>query len=410
MGRFLKWLAIGLILLLMAVAAGLLLATDERALVERSEVISPNSIVQARRLFAAHDPRRQNSGDVRTVVIPAALIDEGVNYVAGRYLRGRGAFALAENAGEIRLSIAVPGKRFLNIRSTLQTASSKLQISKASLGALPVPGALVEFALARAVAAYGFGKEWQLASQAIQNVAADPASGSVAVTYIWQPSILEQARAAAMQEDDIRHLQAAQSSFAGLVAHRAPGSRITLAEVLKATLSDPGNDPTRRGRAALLVLASHLAGKDLAALVPAARSWPRIRWVNITLAGRHDLAQHFVISAALAAWAGEPIADAIGMYKELEDARHGSGFSFVDLAADRAGTRFGETLIANPAQLFAAVKNDLVDASLLPAVADLPESLHDAEFSRRFGNHQSAAFQAMQQEIERRLDTLSLYQ
>lgn len=410
MGRFLKWLAIGLTLLLLAAAAGLLLALDERPLVERSEVISPNSIVQARHLFAAHDPRRQNSGDIRTVAIPAALIDEGVNYVAGRYMHGRGAFTLAENAGEIRLSVAVPGKRFLNFRSTLQSTNGKLEVSKASLGAMPVPGAAVDFVLTRAVAAYGFGKEWQLAAQAIQNVAVDPASGSVAVTYIWQPSILEHARAAAMQEDDIRHLQAAHSSFAGLVAHRAPGSKVTLAEVLKATFSGAENDTAKRGRAALLVLASYLAGKDLPALVPAARNWPRIRWVNITLAGRHDLAQHFVISAGLAAWAGEPIADAIGMYKELEDARHGSGFSFVDLAADRAGTRFGEALMANPAQLFAAMKNELVDASLLPPVADLPESLHDAEFKRRFGNHQSAAFQAMQEDIERRLDTLSLYQ
>lgn len=50
----------------------------------------------------------------------------------------------------------------------------------------------------------------------------------------------------------------------------------------------------------------------------AARGWPRLRWVRIDLAGRHDLAQHFVVSAALAAWSGEPVADAIGLYKELK--------------------------------------------------------------------------------------------
>jgi len=272
-----------------------------------------------------------------------------------------------------------------------------------------LPGALVEFAITTAVAAFGFGKEWELATQAIQKVAIDPVAGTVAVTYVWQPSILEQARAVAMQEEDIKYLQAAQSALAGLVAHRAPGSTITLSEVIKAALSGAASDPIKQGRATLLVLASHLAQKDLAAVVPAARSWPHMRWVNITLAGRHDLAQHFVVSAALAAWAGEPVADAIGVYKELEDARGGSGFSFIDLAADRAGTRFGETLIKNPAQLLGAMQGMLVDAQLLPAVADLPESLQHAEFSRRFGNHQSAAFQAMQQEIERRIDTLPLY-
>jgi uncharacterized protein YfiM (DUF2279 family) len=159
----------------------------------------------------------------------------------------------------------------------------------------------------------------------------------------------------------------------------------------------------------LLVLASHLAGKDLAAVVPAARNWPRVRWVNITLAGRHDLAQHFVISAALAAWAGEPVADAIGLYKELEDARHGSGFSFIDLAADRAGTRFGEILIRSPEQLIAAMGGTFHDEQLLPAVSDLPETLHQPEFKRRFDSLESPQFKAMAAEIERRLDTLPLY-
>ena len=131
--------------------------------------------------------------------------------------------------------------------------------------------------------------------------------------------------------------------------------------------------------------------------------------MNITLAGRHDLAQHFVISAALAAWAGEPVADAIGLYKELEDARQGSGFSFVDLAADRAGTRFGETLLRDPDQLMAAMRNDFLDKHLLPEVADLPESLHQPEFTRRFDSPDSPQFKALAAEIERRLDTLPLY-
>lgn len=409
MRQLLTRLAILVLLLVAAAATLLLLATDSKPLVERSEIISPNSIFQAKRLFDANDPRRQRNGEVRTVAIPAALIDEGVNYGAGRYLRGRGVFSLQGDAGEVRLTVALPGKRFANIQARIVPVDGKPRISAASMGSLPLPAPLVEFAIDSAVKAYGFGKEWQLATQSIRNVALDPASGTVAVTYVWQPTILDQARAVAMQEEDIKRLQVAQAAFAGLVAHRAPGSKITLAEILKGTLPS-GNDAfSLQGRATLLVLASHLAGKDLTALVPAARNWPRVRWVNITLAGRHDLAQHFVVSAALAAWAGEPVADAIGIYKELQDARDGSGFSFIDLSADRAGTRFGEAVIKNPQHLTTAMKNEFVEAQLLPDVADLPEDLHGPEFSRRFGNHQSAEFKAMQREIERRLDALPLY-
>ena len=46
---------------------------------------------------------------------------------------------------------------------------------------------------------------------------------------------------------------------------------------------------------------------------------------------------------------------------------------------------------------------------LLPEVADLPESLHQPEFTRRFDSPDSPQFKALAAEIERRLDTLPLY-
>ena len=145
--RALTWLAIPILLLIAAVLALIFLATDSRALVERSEVISPNSIVHAKQIFLANDPRRQRSGEIRTAAIPSTLIDEGVNYVAGRYLHGRGAFVLGENAGEIRFTIALPARRFVNLRTQVNIVDGKPDIDNASLGSLPVPAALVKFAM-----------------------------------------------------------------------------------------------------------------------------------------------------------------------------------------------------------------------------------------------------------------------
>jgi uncharacterized protein YfiM (DUF2279 family) len=114
--------------------------------------------------------------------------------------------------------------------------------------------------------------------------------------------------------------------------------------------------------------------------VPTIQRQPRP--LILTLQGRHDLAQHFAISAALAAWAGEPLANTIGLDKEVDDARGGSGFSFADLAADRAGTRFGE-LAVQPARLAAPSPA----GSERPAAATdgLPEPMQTDEFRRRFG-------------------------
>lgn len=408
MTRFLAW-STGTFLLITLLTSGLLLAVlDTKPLVDRGDAISPASVDQAKHLVAANDPRRQQAGEIRTVAVPAALIDEGINYVAGRYLHARGAFALTDDAGEVRITFALPGRRFLNLRALAHGIEGKLRIVDARLGSIPVPTTFVEFAIARTVSALGFDREWRLAENAIQHISFNQDQATVSVTYTWEPGILDRARAVALSPEEIARLREARLALAALFAHRAPGSRIRLSEVLMAILPVSGA-PIKQGRASLLVLSSYLADKDLAALVPAARNWPRVHWVNITLAGRHDLAQHFVISAALAAWAGEPVADAIGLYKELEDAHHGSGFSFIDLTADRAGTRFGEALLRKPEGLLETIKKALSDEQLLPVVNDLPEDLHEPEFKRRFESHESPQFKAMAHEIERRLDTLPLY-
>lgn len=409
MRRPLTWLAAILLLPLLAAAAVLLAALDSQALVKRSDAISPIAVAQVRRLLATNDPRQQQAGSIAAVDIPANLIDEGINYVAGRFLRGRGDFTLTEGAGEARLSIAFPGGRFLNIAATIQPIEGKPAITRARLGRLPVPPRLAEYLMLAAIAASGFGREWQLAIDAIQDIQVNPGAGMVTVTYQWEPQILDRARAVALSDDEIRHLRAARESLAALLAHRAPGSLVGLAEILQATIP-ADTDPVAHGKATLLVLASHLARIDLAGLVPAAKTWPRVRWVMITLGGRHDLAQHFIVSATLAAWSGEPVADAIGLYKELDDARHGSGFSFIDLAADRAGTRFGELLVTKPEALTTRLRGGLQDGQLLPIVRDLPEYLYQNEFRQRFESPESPQFKALSREIERRLDTLPLYQ
>jgi hypothetical protein len=130
------------------------------------------------------------------------------------------------------------------------------------------------------------------------------------------------------------------------------------------------------------------------------------------LAGRDDFPQHFIVSAAIAAYAGAPLSDAIGQYKEIDDSRGGSGFSFNDIAADRAGTRFGELAVgtrASAMKLQRQVSAGVRDADILPKVSDLPEFMSESEFKRRYGGIGGAAYTSMMADIERRVAALSLY-
>ncbi len=152
-------------------------------------------------------------------------------------------------------------------------------------------------------------------------------------------------------------------------------------------------------------------GKGLDAIVPAAREWSRPVTRNVLLAGRDDFSKHFATSAALAANAGAALADVIGLYKEVRDSRGGSGFSFNDIAADRAGTRLGELAVGNresALNIQRMVIAGVSDKDLMPPFADLPEFMPEAEFKRRYGGIGAPAYKAMMDEIERRIAALPL--
>ena len=405
---------LAVLLLLLLAAGGLLIAVvDNKPLVSRSETISPNAVAQARWLFSANDPRRLQAGEARRTAIPAALIDEGINYIASRFLRGRGSLLLADDSAQIRFSLRLPylpGEYFLNLSATLRETQGEPHLAAARLGTLPVPPVLVEFFIAHAIRLAGYEQEWQLARKAISSLEFDPQRQRVTVAYVWEPALLDRARNFAINPQDITRIRSAHEALAALLDHRAPGSRMALPEVLSSLLNVGGEDQTANRRAVLLAVAAYLSEKNLAHVIPEAQGWPRIRPVMLTLLGRHDSAQHFAISSALAAWAGEPIADAIGVYKEMLDSRHGSGFSFADLAADRAGTRFGEQLTRHPERIDQLLAKEFSDQNIAPSLNGLPEYLSEREFRLRFGSPGSPAYQQIQNEIERRLNKISLYE
>ena len=99
-------------------------------------------------------------------------------------------------------------------------------------------------------------------------------------------------------------------------------------------------------------------------------------------------------------------------YKEIRDGQRGSGFSFSDVAANRAGQRFG-TLAAgsatSAARLAARLRFPLADSDIMPATTDLPDNLSDQEFARRYGATGSAAYNQQVDDIDRRVSVLALY-
>jgi hypothetical protein len=127
-----------------------------------------------------------------------------------------------------------------------------------------------------------------------------------------------------------------------------------------------------------------------------------------TLHGRHDLAQHFSVSAALTAVSGAQAAESAGILKEMLDSRGGSGFSFADLSADFAGIAFARRLLDKPTQLAEVEKQYRIgDYAISPR--GLPEGLTAAEFEKQYGSLKDERFRRLQADIRKRIEALPGY-
>jgi hypothetical protein len=127
-----------------------------------------------------------------------------------------------------------------------------------------------------------------------------------------------------------------------------------------------------------------------------------------TLHGRHDLAQHFTVSAALTAAFGPQAAESAGLLKEMLDARGGSGFSFADLSADFAGIAFARRLLDKPNRLADVEKTFRIgDYAISPR--GLPEGLTAEQFDKRYGSFKDERFQRLQGDIRKRIEALPGY-
>jgi hypothetical protein len=129
---------------------------------------------------------------------------------------------------------------------------------------------------------------------------------------------------------------------------------------------------------------------------------------NPTMRGRRDLSQHFLMSALLTMSTNAEAAQAAGLMKELADAGGGSGFSFADLAADRAGSRFARDVLDKKVPM-GMLGITFQVASFMPEVSGLPEQLSAKVLAEQFGSKDDPRFAKQLAEIDQRIMKLPGY-
>ncbi|MEO6624422.1 MAG: hypothetical protein ABIN37_06280 [Burkholderiaceae bacterium] len=408
-----------LVLLPLGLAALVWLAVQDEPLVAEKVVLDPTDIERAKLLLKRNDPRAMRSGMLRSIMLPQQDVSLATAYLASRFARGSARVILENGGAIVRATFTLPPNplgRFLNLDLALAESASLPRVESARVGRVALPSFLCNWVLDRTLAHLQQHADYSAAADVIKKV--QIRNGVVNVVFEWSDAAARQIKATLVPAQDQERWKAHQARLVELTSTGAAArTRIPMEQLLTALMQlaaqrAGASDAVAENRAALIVLAFYINGKGLAALVPSARDWPTPPARTITLGGRTDFPQHFSISAALAATAGSPLSDAVGIYKEVDDSRVGSGFSFNDIAADRAGTRFGDlatSSVAGAAKLHKKAVSGLTETDLLPAWRDLPEFMTEAEFKRRFGGIGQPAYVRMTTDIERRIAALPLY-
>jgi len=417
--RILSWAVAALTL---AVLLVLSLALQRAPLVAPAAVVNAADLARANAFLRSNDPRLPRPGTQRTFALPERDLNLLLNQLAQRLpWPSSTQVDLGAGTARVRASMALPHSPvalWINLDAVLLETPGLPAVERLRIGNLPVPGwaalALRRYLVARVNAS----TEGRLAHDIIKSVAISP--GQIGLHYEWLGDTYQRLLGVMVPQAEQQQLKAYSDRLADLSEQFATaglqGRSVALAQLfppmfeLARQRTAAGFEAASENRAALLTLALHASGRGLRALVPAAKAWRQPRFMPVTLYGRDDFPQHLLISAVIAIEGGGPLADAIGVYKEVADSQGGSGFSFNDIAADRAGTRLGLLAKTAPTQLQAKLAAGLQESQFMPDVSDLPEFLREADFKKTYGGVDAPAYRQMLDNIERRLDAIALFE
>ncbi|MBX9790365.1 MAG: hypothetical protein K2Y37_15715 [Pirellulales bacterium] len=329
----------------------------------------------------------------------------------------------------MQMSIALPGTgttgRFLNVqlagRLEIEQGHLHLDFEQLRVGRLDVPTLVLGMLASTLHATLLDDPQVRRIIEAIDGLTMEPG----AVTFAFQPGAIsrqivpslvqllwERPDVSAETGIYLRHLIA---MYDRLPADDNRFGSLTQAAFALAQQRSAEHDPRLENRAAIFALAILLGHPDLEPFVgevfdPALRAQANRLVGTVRLRGREDWTRHFWVSAGLILLSNEATSDRIGRLKEqLDSNAGGTGFSFADMLANFAGNRLAIAAIrdqatarAVQAQLAAGFEVDTV----FPPADGLPENIPAEELQSRYGGVGGAEYNAILDEINRRLSKL----
>jgi len=403
------WLFLLFLLPIATLVFLLALATSPAPEIERPATLNLADLERGRVIVESLDLKHLKEGQERRLRFGQEDMELALNWLLGTLGRGGADVVIDAQSLQVRASLRLYKlPRYLNFALEFRPQGDLLAPSGVRLGKVPLPAQFTGKLLGVLLAMSPAAEQYRVVRDMLRAARLEPKK--LVLTLVWRGAQLRKAiqatgwKPAGMDSATLgpyrERLAATRSNdYAALL-----GDAFALARERSRR-----GDPVAENRNALTALAEVAVGGRLFAS-PDDRE-PR-RKGGARLAGRGDFAQHFALSAFIAVMGGEGVADLAGLYKEVRDSSDGSGFSFNDLAADKAGSRLGELATRSPdtarlAQEKLAGTHD--ERLFFPMVKDLPEFMNKSQFEKRFGGVGQPAYIKQVREIEGRVARLPLY-
>ena len=324
----------------------------------------------------------------------------------------RAAFERVGERARLTASVPLPLGFWLNGRAYIEAGEDQDLAISGRIGHLPVPGFLAHalFGMSRQLLKMR-GASIPPLDQMVSGFELDDQGLAAQLDLPGRSRVFS---AMSMLRADAIDAQRVESHYCRLVASQREQPEKGLAAQVRRAFAG-GKGTVTDNRAVFVALSLFTAGIDVGAL-PAGASEIFGRCgradADPTLLGRADLAKHWAVSAALTSVYGPQASLSLGTWKEVFDSGAGrSGFSLVDLAADRSGTFSAQR--GTESELAGAVREWLArveEAELLPVSAlALAEGMTEAQFRSRYASTDSTVFATTVQRIDETLAALTRF-
>lgn len=390
-----------------------LIALDSKPLLSAAEV----DIDESHGLDILRSTFRLTHGDgeKRTALLTAHDLESTANYlIARKGLQGTARATIEGQQLKLIASIRLPRWPywFVNIRLIAADHPPIPAVTHLWIGQLELPDFLVNAIIKRYLKHRGMLKDGEARPGII--LSARIRNDRLSVNLAGEPQTRAHLRDLITEAVGIDRALAYHNRLASVLKESNSRQFIRLSHLFQpmfalAAERSHDSEPVLENKAVILLLAAYVNGLDLMG-GDADTTEPLIER-SVLLQGRQDLSRHFMTSAALALAGHRALADVIGLAKELNDTHGGSGFSFVDLAADRAGTLFGKHM-AQPQharRMMLSLGENADDSLFMPDTRDLPENLRDTDFQAQFRGGRGPEFEKLKRLIDERVERLALY-